>query len=86
MFDWCVGTCDSDSYRDVEGGEEPQEDDGEESADGEEDEDASAVHDGPDEEEQAEHWAHTQQRHRGRPTHSLDLLNTAICQYRIQEY
>ena len=38
----------------VDGGQQPEEDDGEEAEDGEEDEDAAGVNDGADEEQQAE--------------------------------
>ena len=36
------------------------------------------MHDGPDEEEEAEDGADAQQRHCGRPPHSLHLLHAAI--------
>ncbi len=43
-----------DGRRGVDGGQEPEEDDGEEAEDGEEDEDAAGVNDGADEEKQTE--------------------------------
>ena len=70
-------TCQSDSQGDIDGGEEPEEDDGEEAAHGEEDEGAPAVHNGPDEEEEAEEGADSQQRHCHRPPNGFDTPRTA---------
>ena len=70
-----TNTCDGDGQRDIDGGQQPQEDDGEESAHREEDEDAAAVHDGADKEEEAEDGADAEQRHGGRPSDALQLLH-----------
>ena len=73
-----VLTCNSYGEGDVDRGEQPEQDDGEQPADGEEDEGAAAVDDGADEEEEAKHRAQAQQRHAHRPPHRLNTIHTEI--------
>ena len=63
-------------HGDVDGGEQPEEDDGEEAADGEDDEGGPAVHDGSQEEQQAEEGEDPEDSHGDGPPQSLDLLDT----------
>ena len=71
-------TCYSDSQRDIDGGEQPQHNDGEQAAHGEDDEGAAAVDDGADEEQQTEQGAHPEEAHGHRPPDSLDPVHTEM--------
>ena len=63
-------------HRDIDGGEQPEQDDGEEAADGEDDEGGAAVDDGADEEEEAEEGEEAEEPHRHRPPEGLQLRDS----------
>ena len=60
-------------HRNVDGSQEPQQDDREQTADGEDDEGGAAVHDGADEEEEAEKREETKEAHGDGPAETLNL-------------
>ena len=73
--------CQGHRHGDVDGGQEPEEDDGEEAADWEDDERGSAVHDGPQEEEETEEREDPEHSHSDWPPQCLHLLDTENTYY-----